>query len=48
MNHSECEKPWCTELPSKTYSDDNGNRLSLCEEHYYELVTGRKSSVTIG
>ena len=35
-----CDHPKCDDDVHKTYSDDHGNDLELCEAHYYYLVSG--------
>lgn len=39
-----CEKPNCTATASKTYTGEQGNKLKLCEKHYYDLVAGKSVS----
>jgi len=36
-----CQKPSCTTDATDTYSDEHGNKLDLCERHYYLLVSGK-------
>lgn len=33
-----CQRPGCDDEPTETYSDPNGNELTLCEEDYFEAV----------
>jgi len=43
-----CEKPRCNGLQEKTYTGENGNKLRLCEKHYYNLVAnGSNTTVNI-
>lgn len=43
---SKCGKPHCDEQGTKTYRDENGNSITLCDEHYYQAVTGRGMTVS--
>jgi hypothetical protein len=47
MMYSECEKPGCTEMSDRTYNDGNGNSLKLCQQHYYNLVSGENFRATM-
>ena len=43
-----CEKPRCNGVQEKTYTGENGNKLKLCEKHYYNLVAnGNNTTVNI-
>jgi hypothetical protein len=39
-----CDHPECADDAPKTYTDEHGNTLALCEAHYYYLVSGKKPS----
>lgn len=39
-----CAKPRCHFPGTETYRGPNGNRLDVCEEHYYKLVSGSGST----
>lgn len=41
----DCERPRCTQEARRTYRDDNGNSIRLCQRHYYHEVTG---SIALG
>lgn len=37
-----CQKPDCSRSADETYSGKNGNSVSVCSRHYWELVTGQE------
>lgn len=39
LSAGKCQKPNCSNPASRTYRDGKGNTLSLCDRHYYRLVT---------
>lgn len=43
----ECDKPGCTAKAEKEYTGKHDNTLSLCERHYYRLVSGDSSTPSI-
>lgn len=42
----ECQKPGCTEDWEEKYKDEHGNRVKVCEKHYYRLVV-RQRNITV-
>lgn len=44
---SDCQKPGCLNSPDETYKGKHGNELDLCSKHYYELVSGEKTTRSV-
>lgn len=47
IGDSDCQHPHCTADGEESYSGPNGNTLSVCEKHYWKLVTGESTSSNI-
>jgi len=40
-----CEKPSCEREQYRVYTGENGNRLALCEDHYFQFVADRSDTI---
>lgn len=40
----QCDKPNCSSEAEKTYKGKHGNKLYLCERHYYNFVASGEDS----
>jgi len=43
----ECDKPHCHDPQYRTYTDEHGNRLVLCESHYFQVVADDTNYISI-
>lgn len=41
-----CEKPSCEREQYRVYTGENGNRLALCEDHYFQFVADRSDTIS--
>lgn len=44
---TECAILDCSEPQFRTYIDDNGNQLALCEGHYFEVVSRNTNDIPL-
>jgi len=41
-----CQEPRCNAPATETYTGEHGNRLKLCDKHYYNLVANNCGTIT--